>query len=707
MDKPKGRTGVEISSGIIQRPFIPSTILSDDYNSDWTIERIQQMMRGDGEVAAVCNSIRLALRQSDFNVVPYLAPGEKKPSNEDRDIAQFVEKCIEPHETSLIDMASDYLWYGFMLFEPIYRIEDGQAVWDRFSPRMPWTVEGWTPKDGHVGSVKQYVWDDKKGYTYFDIPGKDLLRFTFNQRGENFEGESFLRGAHKHWLMKNSLYKIVQIGLEKLGAGTLVGALPEGATPEQEDAFKEYLQDYRVNEKGYLYLGPIANADLHLDQIITVLGPKGGQAFAEGAMEVIRHHDVLIARSMMMEFLNLGETNSGTRALSGDKVDLFLMNLEAITKDIANVVSRGHRGENEGIKTLVDKNFKNVRGYPTWKCGRTKKTDLAAISAVVAQLVQSGAMEPDDTLEDYLRGRIGISKEKQNTRSVKDMITRVRKDQQKTSDNVEQNSEQFAEVERRLPFEHERFTDFDAIEQGLDSAEEEVIRTWRDVFARQLDILSQEFGNTITREDASKINTLAMPLTGELANRIENIFVRMYRQGQLSVKQELMRQSGLQGSATFSEEDDLDEEEALLLLAVQATAAAERLSERVRDAVKASIVAGLLVTATLPWENVRGRVWNISDRLYGQPEAAFVNNAFGEGRNEAIGRYDAQGLIAERYYSALMDACDVCLPMDGTRYSDQPFSTPNPGCLSAMYSKSGANSCRCLTIIEMTPGATI
>ena len=716
-EKAHGRSGGEISAGRFVSPYIPNDVLGGDYNSDWTVEKIRKMLSGSGQIGAVRNAIDLALMQSDFSIVPYKAKGEKDPSKEDLAIAQFVEKNWDRVGAESLDCALDAVWYGFALFEPIHRVEDGQIVWDRFTPYMPWTVSAWHPKDGHVGSVDQYAYDHETGqYTDFTVQGKDLLRFTNRQRGMNFEGSSFLRQSLESWTNAKALSLFRMIYFEKYAGGLTVGALPPDATSEQEDAFKEILPEVRTNEASFLYLGKVAG-EIPIRNMIDILVPDANSAGPDKLLEHIQHEELLIARSMLTHFLNYGESNAGTRALSNDSTDMFLMNLEAISGWIARTFSRGHEGEYQGVKALVDLNFKNVRGYPRLKCGRTKKTDAAQILAVTAQLVQSGAMRPDDTLEDFLRGHIGAPQELVNPREVK-TVTRQRDEQrpgnsegtvkdeasdQTTQATEQNNSTQFAEVERRDPFPHEQFVAFEEIERGLDRAEADVVQIWRDIFRRQLDLVGQEFdGQLVREEDVAKIPQINMPLVGELASRLERVFKDAYRSGQSSMRGEIRRQ--LQ-SEEFEEADEelLEEEEAMALIAAQASSAAQRLSDKVKGEIQAGALLALGAAAVVSWQQVRDRAWMISDGLYARPEGFFVDSAFGMGRNAEMALWEGQ--IAERYYSALMDmdTCDPCAQMDGMRYSEMPFVTPNPNCLGAQYSKGGGNPCRCLTVVEMIP----
>ena len=182
---------------------------------------------------------------------------------------------------------------------------------------------------------------------------------------------------------------------ERYGVGVPVGTLPESANDEQEEKMREILRNLRSNEVGYVYLPKGAD----IEECIKILVPEGGEAGASGLLEGISHHDVAIARSMLAQFLSLGETRSGSRAVSQDMSSVFLMSLGAVVRYIGEIMSCGNPGECGGIRELVDINFANVEGYPVWKCERIRKENAAALAAVIAQLLQAGALVHDEGLE--------------------------------------------------------------------------------------------------------------------------------------------------------------------------------------------------------------------------------------------------------------------------------------------------------------------
>ena len=694
--KEYGRTGVDLSSGIITRPYLRTDALGEDYNEDFTIDKIDHMLDGDGQVTAVWNAITLAIQQAEWDMVPH------SDAKIDIEVAEFAEKMIREYWEDLLEHALNYLLYGFMLFEPIYKIEDGMVVWDRLAPRMPHTVTGWTAKDGRVDSVTQYAWaNDKDGYREFTIPGSKILRFTYRPRGENFEGKSFLRAAMKHWHHKDLLYKILIIRHERYGIGTPVGALGEGATQAQVDKFIEALRHFRSNEVGYINLPRGSD----IDKVIKILVPDGGEAGAKGIMDAIYHHDVEIARSVLAQFLNLGETKTGARAVAEDMSGLFLMGLGAIVKYISKVISRGNRGECGGLRQLVNFNYGELEGYPVWKCERVKKDNSAAIAATIAQLVQSGALLHDESLERHNRRLVGVPWEKHipgamaiaeqeaEEDAVPDVAEETDPDPDATTEEVK-----LAEYARER-FEWEEHMMFADIATTLDAGERDYVASWRSMLATQLQDLGETFGPTITRDDIIALIALEMPRVEDLAGAFARILQEMAKAGAIDVHQELSRQSGV----VLQEIDELDDDERDAMIAVMALAAARDLAAKTKRSIEDSAITGLRVNKSMRWDDIAARASKLSDS-HVLAEAVAVSTAYNLGR-EWYAQQHAE-LIQEEIYSAMLDGntCPVCAAMDGVKKSERPFVTPNPNCYGNIHSSHG-NACRCVTVYISRAGA--
>jgi len=1039
----KGAAGTDISGGIIQRPFIQTQALGEDYNQDFTIDRIDKMVKGDGQVFAVWNAISLAIQQADWDMVPF------SDDPKDKEIAEFLENMIRPIWPGVLSQVLNYLLYGFMLLEPIFEVVDGQVIWSRLAPRLPWTVQDWVPGDGFVKEIVQYAWDYKTGqYAEFKIPGTKLIRFTNRQNGYNFEGEalaldtpiptpsgwttigdiavgdqvfdeegkiryvtgakswndrpsykitfatgesiiadanhkwaadrgtqrtpgiftteemfadyadgrttmpgfysidvcsavqypkqhqsidpyvlgwwladgtsntaeitskdaqtrdlleacgytlkekkqpretastyrlgglqsqlrsndllgnkhipenyihgsvdqrlsllqglmdgdghcdeygrcefsntnhdivlgitellfslgikarvqtvdasrwyegaktlyrvhfksdynvfrldrkserqnnvglkskrqfihniefngnietkcievdspshlflagknfvpthnSILRGAYKHWHHKNTLYNILIIRHERFGIGVPVGTLDAMATDEQMEMLGESMKNMRSNELGYLLLP----RGTDIDKAIKILVPEGGEAGSSGLIEAVEHHNVQIARSVLAQFINLGDTKTGARAVSEDMSSLFLMSLGAVVKQISQTISFGNYGENEGLKYLVDVNFGEVDGYPVWKCEKIKKDNSSAILATIAQLVQSGALVHDEALEKHTRRLVGVPMEnivpteplqvdpnpdinprpdtKSETETDKNADTQGKIKTSGQQPDTTKLEEPFIgnSATQRLPW--EEMVDFSRIESVLDTATAEWITIWRKYLKQQLDALGDFVGESITGAEAKQLSEIGMPFTSEMASEFLDIMLDVHVQGRMSVRREFLKQADPE-LQEFDEDEEEEDDDRLTLLAISAASAASSLSELVHRSIIDSVTTEIATKDEARWDDVSRRAWSISDH-HVEAEAASINWAFGFGRESYAAEH--ADMIAQAYYSAVLDqnTCYVCEGLHGVNSSEQSFVTPNPDCLGNQFGSNG-NPCRCITIWVLVPGTSV
>lgn len=76
--------------------------------------------------------------------------------------------------------------------------------------------------------------------------------------------------------------------------------------------------------------------------------------------ESIKHHNREIAKNILAQFLELGDTSSGSRSLGDSQQSMFLQALEAVANQVADTINRFL------IPQLVDFNF-DVEIYPRLK----------------------------------------------------------------------------------------------------------------------------------------------------------------------------------------------------------------------------------------------------------------------------------------------------------------------------------------------------
>jgi len=392
-----GQTGSVIVSGRIERPQSVSDVLGEDYLSEFTADTVDKMIRSDGTCSAIWYAITLPLLAAEWDLVP---ASDKRT---DRRIADFVGENLWPDFQRTLEQALSYLLYGHFIFEVVYGHSDGQIVWEKLSPRLPWTIEQWNVRNGELVSIVQYAMDTNTGqYREFTIPADRILRFTNRQVGLNFAGVSIFRAAYKHWKIKDVLYKIDAIRHERYGVGVPIVSPPEGTSSADRASLEAAARTLQSNEASYIMLP--AGSDP--DKVVKVL--TGQQGTGTNVLDSIRHHDMLILRSVLTEFLALGEAKFGSRSVSADQTGLFMLSLQGIADNIGEVFTHGHAGENGGISDLVRYNFGSGAGVPRLHCAKIPERSISDIMSGIAELTKAGVITPDVAVENQVRDLVGL-----------------------------------------------------------------------------------------------------------------------------------------------------------------------------------------------------------------------------------------------------------------------------------------------------------
>ena len=294
--------------------------------------------------------------------------------------------------------------YGFYAFEKVFTVQEWRPLnssrgrsrqmvtWSKFAPRHPMTVEEFVyDSSGDWTALNHRRVDGSTGqYTSVPIPKKKLILFTLDKEGEDPTGLSVLRSAYKHWYYKENFYKIDAIQKERHGIGIPVVKLPMGFSNDDKRLANEMGENLRTNEKAHVTLPP--GWALEMLAMNTNL---------VDALKSAEHHDLMIARNVLGQFMNLGSTTSGSRALGGQQQEIFIKSLSYV----ADLV-RGELNQNV-IPELVRFNWANVQRYPELKVRRIGETqDLRAFSAAIRNLGDSGFLTPDPELERWLRDQM-------------------------------------------------------------------------------------------------------------------------------------------------------------------------------------------------------------------------------------------------------------------------------------------------------------
>jgi hypothetical protein len=382
-----------------------------------SIQVYDRMRRGDDQIKAVLNAITLPILRAPWRIDPNgAAPNVVQQIASDLNLPIVGQEDVTNHSRRRgafgwgehLRLALLHLPYGHMGFELICDTNrgDGLAHLDRLSPRMPVTIGRLeTDRSGHLVAVYQFpttlpgptgqiasaitpTLDKDTGMV--KIPGERLVWYVNELEGAAWQGNSIFRAAYGLWSLKNRALRVNAIKDERNGMG-----IPKytGAPSEQDlSKGKQLANDLRGGES--------AGAAIPNGSTLELMGVTGT---LPDVLASLNFYNEGMARVMLTQFLNLGTTKTGSRALGDSFIDFFKMALDAVTGNIADTVTC------HVIEPLVNWNYGEDTAAPRLVCDNVDlETDLPPDSLVA--LVSSGVLTNDEGTEQYVRARFHLPK---------------------------------------------------------------------------------------------------------------------------------------------------------------------------------------------------------------------------------------------------------------------------------------------------------
>jgi phage gp29-like protein len=407
-----GVTGLRRSGGTIDDEILSSLAGAK------SVRAFREMSENDPIVGAILFAIEKVVGRLEWQVVPVL----DEPGAEER--AEFVNGCLHDMSDSwdaTLSQIMSMLVYGWSFHEVVYkqrkgptqkdpkyrsRFSDNKIGWRKWPVRAQESLYEWIiDKDGGIQGMKQL---DPSGSGIFSIPIDKALLFRTTTQKNNPEGRSLLRSAYTSWFFKKRIQEIEAIGIERDLAGLPVAEVPpeylsSGATPEQKAvlaAVQDIVSNIKRNEAEGVVFPALYDANGHKIFDLRLLSSGGSRQFDTD--KTITRYDRSIAQSMIADFVMLGHESVGSFALGASKVDLWMMSVDAIAKNIAEVVNA------HAIPRLLELNGISATAPPQLTYGEVASVDLPGLADFVQKMTISGALTPDEALEQYLRQVAGL-----------------------------------------------------------------------------------------------------------------------------------------------------------------------------------------------------------------------------------------------------------------------------------------------------------
>jgi hypothetical protein len=409
--EPKGGSGRYNTNGFLDFDEINALLRGKE-----GLRAFYKMWKTDSDARKTLLMIVAAVVGGTWDIEPAGIDDKENPTTaEEEEQAEFARWAL--WESMDPDLPA-HLWEamtvvgrdGFAPFEQIYRVAEwnGRSVFalDILDLRRPISVDAW-PQDGpRLAGIVQFTPGTRNGVPIgrAAVAAKDLVYYRLGAEGDNWEGESLLRPAYKHWKYKDAIERMQAMGIERTALGVPTGYPPTDAGADQLEAFDAFLANMRAGDATYFRApGPKAeHADPGQGWHWEFVTPGTSRGDSVMIPEALKYHSDKIAGSVLEEFMRQGMDKVGTNATADTQQDPFMALCEAIVTIVLEApINR------QLIPRLIDYNFTASR-YPKLKCSLLDTTTLTELATYVGTLAKAGAIRPEPRLEAFLRQRADL-----------------------------------------------------------------------------------------------------------------------------------------------------------------------------------------------------------------------------------------------------------------------------------------------------------
>lgn len=370
------------------------------------------VMRSDSQVDSLHLGTTSAVRDMRWSIDPNGAPAAIVER-----LAEDIGLPIRGHEDDHVPLSAfrfnfdafltDALLspiYGHFYFEQVGELTDdaGNTVtrsgnpsqWHlrKLAPRHPRTLaEIGSARDGGLQYIRQNIGGSSgRGNMWADappIPVDRLVAFVWRQESGSWVGRSMLRSMYREWLVKDRTIRVAAINLERAGGVPVIEG-PDGASDGQLRELAQMARQFKVSEGGG---GAIPfGSKLHL-----------AGANAPNAIDLLRYCDEAMARVWALMLIQLGQTQSGSRALGGEFTSYAGRAQRSLAQWIAYVFTR------HVIADYVEWNLGPGQRYAPRLHVEPARPDSASTEELVA-MIDAGLITVDPELEAWMRNERGL-----------------------------------------------------------------------------------------------------------------------------------------------------------------------------------------------------------------------------------------------------------------------------------------------------------
>lgn len=610
---------------------------------------VYERMMTDAQVASLLRAVTLPIRRYRWMIDPNDAdPSSVKALAEDLDLPiQGQESDTTARKRSRgrfsfdqhLNVALKALAYGHYYFEQVGEIgEDGLWHLKKLAERAPRTIgQIEVEKDGGLKWVKQLL-----GAETPEIPVSRLVCYVWDYESGNWVGRSMLRPLYRNWLIKDRLLRVDAIKHERHGTGIPIVKAPPGASREQIEQLDALARASKTTETGG---GAIpSGAEFQL---------VGTQGSVPDTVESIRFNNEEMAGAFLAMFKQLGQTQTGSRALGDSFIDFFSLALMAVGDWVADVFNQ------HVVEDWYDFNY-GLDSQPALLVYEPTKPELGA--ADLKLLIDSGAIQVDPAVETELRQRYNLPEREEPAPEAPSPVEPAPPEGGVTAaagDAAVAPSLPLPDRPlRRQPYDHEitAAVDFAAIDASMTSAVDQLVTKVNALKKSQIN----ELHDLIIAADGDFAKLSEMQATPVAEAAITDSMAKSAQLGVTTASAEAKAQGAAGTKPKISELKPQLANRAQATDQLLARALSETAS---RNAIRrtAPTVSPKDVAAA-----VKDHLLGLSDTYLHDQLNGALNGAMNTGRKAVMDKNDPTNI----YASELLDdaTCENCVSIDGSQY---------------------------------------
>lgn len=383
----------------------------EEYSDPVGIDTYKKMYRQDAQVKAGLLALRLPILAKGYVIKHPVAKAgwdnKKDKTEEQIEFLEYVFKNMKHSFDETLDQMLSAVPFGFSVTEPVYQ----KIVEGKFKGKIglkkakvlnPTTVKFKMNDYGDILEAIQEIGDKK-----IKMPYEKVIHFTHDAEFGDPYGHSALHAVHKHWYIKDQMYKFANMAYERNGSPLLVGTVKN----KNEVGKMRRILDTILSRTGVAISGT---------DDIKVLDTTKTMDF----VNYVNHHNTMILRGLMIPSLMLGNegSGSGSYALGQSHFDLFLFRLQSIQRDLEKVIN------DKIIKRLIDINFGKQDIYPELQFKPLMDKDRDQLSDIFFKLVNAQIIEPT---EEWIRDQMGFPQMSEEHRARVEEEIKIKHEMQK------------------------------------------------------------------------------------------------------------------------------------------------------------------------------------------------------------------------------------------------------------------------------------